>query len=112
MQGLHSGAHRAGALLESEPVTCAQRAVQEPAHRRVELTCEHRERGALGTADEHVATTDVDVVGQLDRHRQRCDGGRALLIEGVDEGDRRTGARRQADDCIADLQRTGGEPAV
>ena len=44
------------------------------------------------TADEHVAAADVDVVGQLDRDRQRRNGCGAGVVEGVDGGDGRAGA--------------------
>ena len=43
MECLHGGANGSGALLEREPVTGAQRAVEEPAHRRVELARKHRQ---------------------------------------------------------------------
>ncbi len=36
VQLLHGGPHRAGALLEGQPVARAQRVVEEPAHRRVQ----------------------------------------------------------------------------
>ena len=85
MQRLHGGANRAGALLEREPVAGAQRAVEEPAHRRVELARKHRKGRVFGATDEDIAASDVDIVGQLDRDRQRCNGCRPIVIEGVDQ---------------------------
>ena len=96
VQRLHRRAHRLGGLLERDPVTGAQRGLGEPAHRRVEFAGQHRQRGVVGAADEHVAAADVDVVGQFDRHRQRRNGSRAVVVEGVDGGDGATGCPRAA----------------
>ena len=88
MKGLHRGADRASALLEREAVTGAHRAVPEPADRGVEFTGEDRHHRVVVATDEDVTATDVDVIGQLDRDRQRCDGNRAIPVEGVDHVDR------------------------
>jgi len=62
VQGLHRGAHGSGALFECEPVTGTQRAVDEPAHRRVEFAGQHGMSRVFGGTDEHVAAADVDVI--------------------------------------------------
>ena len=104
MQGLHRGSHGSGALLECEPVAGTQRAVDEPAHGRVEFAGQHGMGRVVGGADEHIATADVNVVCQFDRNRQWGYGRGAVVVEGVDGGDRRPGARGQVDDRVADVQ--------
>ena len=111
MQPLHRGAHGSGALLERESVTGAQRGIAEPAHRGVEFTRQHRQRGILFAADEHIATANVDVVCQFDRNRQWGNTYRTIVIEGINQGDLRAGTRGQAETVSPTLQCPGRESA-
>jgi hypothetical protein len=71
--------------------------------------------GRVGIGAQHVATADIDLVGEHEGDRLAGDRCVKWPVEGVDPGDRAAFARWQRPDGVADVDRTAddlpGKPA-
>ena len=101
---LNRRAHSAAGVLERIAPADVQRVLAHPADRAVELP---RGRRLIRGRHQHVASADVELIGQAQRHRHRRHGLLRLGVERVDLGDRRRHPGREHDDLVAGLQRAG-----
>ncbi len=112
VQRLDGGADRPGAVLESDPVTRAQRGFGEPAHRRVEFAGQDRQRTASSAPLTNTSPrpTSMSSASSID-----TDSGATatspVVVEGVQRRDRRRRPGGQRDDGIADAQGSGRQSA-
>ena len=91
-------AHRPRRLLHREPRSRLERPVAHPADPRLDLARHHRRIGGIR---EHVATRDVDVVGEADRHRHRRNRSLERPVDVLHRRHLRPRACRQDDDLVA-----------
>lgn len=111
VQFLDGRSHGPGRVFERYPIARAQRCVGQPADRGFEFSGQNRQMSLRTAADQNVATSDVDVVGQFHRNRQWCNGSTAVVVESVqtDHGALRSG--RQDHYLVSDAQCACRNPA-
>src|SRR4029079_12061811 len=105
---LDQGPAGAGRVLDRQLLPGPQRLGGHPADHRVDVLAR---LGSVVDPGDHVATADVDVVGQPHGDAHRGDRLGDLLVEEVDPRDRAGHAAREYDDLVARLEHATGNLA-
>ncbi len=100
--------NRPGRVGEAVPAAGRERRLAQPAHERVEVA---RRGRSVVDAGEQAAPTEIDVVGQADRDRQRRERLGERPVIRVDRRDARGDAGWEREDRVAGAESAALDPA-